>query len=316
MVAMAMLAHGGVFFTIAALPILLLNRQVRRGLRFRELVPAALAGFLLMAPWLAYQRYYDPPGNGLPKLHLAGVPIGKDTRGTLEAMRDAYSTLTLGEIAHTRWLNLKEQGLVFGVSGRDHVSDWIQWQQFFHSGPALGFLLIGFGALFSRRLRDAAEPEWLVTPGVAAPRVVGLLQVTWLAFFGLIVWLLLMFVPQYAAIHHSSYATMTLLFCSAAAYLALMPAWVRRTALALNLALFAVGWLAMRTLHTLQPEAPAPKWCWWAAVIMFAAFAAFALALRLVPEPEVELPTYPIAAGSARMRETSADAARAAEPGA
>jgi hypothetical protein len=303
-----------VFFSIAAMPILLLNRQVRRGLRFRELLPAALVAALLMAPWMAYQRLYDPPGNRLPKMHLAGVMVN-DSRGTLEAMREAYGKLTFGEIAYTRWLNVKEQGLVFGVSSRDHFADWIQWQQFFHSGPALAFLLIGFGALFSRRLRDAAEPEWLVTPGVAPPRVVGLLQVTWLAGFALLVWLLLMFVPQYAIIHHGSYATMALLFFCASAYLALMPAWLRRTTLALHLALFAAGWFTMRTLHVLQPEAPAPKWCWWAAVVMVAAFGGFALAVRLAPEPEVALPTYPIF-DPTRMRAASADAARTAEPGA
>jgi hypothetical protein len=109
---------------------------------------------------------------------------------------------------------------------------------------------------------------------------------------------------------------MALLFFCAAAYLALMPAWVRLPALALQLALFAAGWLTMRTLHTLHPDAPAPKWCWWAGVLMFAAFGGFALALRLVPEPEVALPTYPIAADAARLRAASADAARAAEPGA
>jgi hypothetical protein len=314
LVALAMLAHGGVFFSIAAMPILLLNRQVRRGLRFRELLPAALVAALLMAPWMAYQRLYDPPGNRLPKMHLAGVMVN-DSRGTLEAMREAYGKLTFGEIAYTRWLNVKEQGLVFGVSSRDHFADWIQWQQFFHSGPALAFLLIGFCALFSRHLRDAAEPEWLVTPGVAPPRVVGLLQVTWLAGFALLVWLLLMFVPQYAIIHHGSYATMALLFFCASAYLALMPAWLRRTTLALHLALFAAGWFTMRTLHVLQPEAPAPKWCWWAAVVMVAAFGGFALAVRLAPEPEVALPTYPIF-DPTRMRAASADAARTAEPGA
>ena len=313
--ALAMLAHGGVFFTLAALPILLFNRQVRRGLRFRELLPAALVGALLMAPWMAYQRLYDPPGNRLPKMHLAGVMVN-DSRGTLEAMRESYSKLTFGEIAYTRWLNVKEQGLVFGVSSRDHFADQVQWQQFFHTGPALAFLLIGFGALFSRRLRDAAEPEWLVTPGVSAPRVVGLLQVTWLAAFALVVWLMLMFVPQYAIIHHGSYATMALLFFCAAAYLALMPAWVRWTTLALHLALFAGCWLIMRTLHVMQPEAPAPKWCWWAGALMLAAFGGFALALRLVREPEVALPTYPIPADAARMRATSAAAARTAEPGA
>jgi hypothetical protein len=58
-----------------------------------------------------------------------------------------------------------------------------------------------------------------------------------------------------------------------------------------------------------------PNWCWWAAVLMAAAFGGFTLALRFVPEPEVALPTYPIV-DPARMRATSAEAARAAEPGA
>jgi hypothetical protein len=248
-------------------------------------------------------------------MHLAGV-MENDSRGTWEAIREEYGKLTFGEIAYTRWLNVKEQGLILGVSGREHFSDLIQWQQFFHTGPALGFLLIGFCALFSRNLREAVEPGWLVTPGVAAPRVVGLLQVTWLAAFGWLVWLLLMFVPQFALIHHNSFATMALLFFCGAAYLALMPAWAGNTVMALHVGLFAVGYFVMRTLHDNEAAAAAAKWCWWAGVIMAVAFGGFALALRLAPEPDDPWPLYPAAADFARMRATSAAAARAAEPGA
>ena len=53
-----------------------------------------------MAPWSAYQKYGDPPGNRLTKWTLAGV-VEVDDRGTAEAIFDSY-----GEAG---WRHLRQQ---------------------------------------------------------------------------------------------------------------------------------------------------------------------------------------------------------------
>ncbi|WP_457395555.1 hypothetical protein, partial [Roseateles sp. P5_E1] len=52
-------------------------------------------------PWIAYQRFIDPPGDRLIKWHFAGkVPPG--TESALHALVDAYSHLTPSQWLHAR----------------------------------------------------------------------------------------------------------------------------------------------------------------------------------------------------------------------
>jgi hypothetical protein len=270
--ALSLLAHGGPFFSALALPVLLLHPDVRRALRRPRVVAGALgavlAGALFLIPWLAYQRYYDPPGNMIPKFHLAGV-MTVDDRSTLQAIKDAYGSVTAGEYLRGRWENLKEQGLVLGKFNARGPVDWVQWQQYFHHLPALDFLVAGLILfLVSRRARARHAAAFDLTP------------LTWYAFAATLVWLWLLFLPNTAWVHHGSFATASLLFFCAAAWLGTLPAWVGSTLMGLHALVFVGFWLSKDTL----PSGPAPIWSTPIAIVMTIAFGAFILLLRAVPD--------------------------------
>lgn len=69
-VALGLLAHGGVAFALPACA--WLARDALRRVSWRCLATAVAVGVALYAPWIAYQRLYDPPGDRLLRWHLAG----------------------------------------------------------------------------------------------------------------------------------------------------------------------------------------------------------------------------------------------------
>ena len=64
----AMLCHGGSAFALLGIALTLLCLRRLSSLRFL-LAGALVAGFLYF-PWMLYQKYYDPPGDRLLKMHL------------------------------------------------------------------------------------------------------------------------------------------------------------------------------------------------------------------------------------------------------
>jgi hypothetical protein len=269
LLALSQLSHGGPFFSIVALPVFLLLIGAWRFVRPMQAAIVACTMVLLLAPWMAYQRFYDPPGNALVKLHLAGVTDDADTRGTLEAVVDAYRGVTWSAWLEGRWENVREQWLVFGKSGRSHPVDWGQWQQFFHHVPALDFLVFGYLAFAVRRWRASGDSESFRWLG----------HLTWYALAATLVWIVILFPAGTAMIHHGSYATTALLFFCAAAWAASLPRWIGTTLLALHVTLFILIWMPARTL---QSPSVHPVWQPWNAVVMIAAFAAFVVALRII----------------------------------
>lgn len=69
-VALGLLAHGGVAFALPACA--WLARNTLRQVSWRSAAIAVAACVALYAPWAAYQRLYDPPGDRLLRWHLAG----------------------------------------------------------------------------------------------------------------------------------------------------------------------------------------------------------------------------------------------------
>jgi hypothetical protein len=68
---------------------------------------AITAGFTYV-PWMLYQKLYDPPGNRLTKMHLAGVGIyGPEPRSFGEAITGAYKALTPRRIVANKAANVK-----------------------------------------------------------------------------------------------------------------------------------------------------------------------------------------------------------------
>lgn len=97
----AILGHGSSVFGVIPLAAV----AAYRGLpSWRWLGVAALVGVLFMAPWSAFQKYEDPPGNRLAKWTLAGEPA-IDERGTMEAIVDAYSEAGPGQTLDNKWEN-------------------------------------------------------------------------------------------------------------------------------------------------------------------------------------------------------------------
>jgi len=102
--ALALLAHPGSAFSAPAL--MLLAIRGRRFIGGTKLLAALALVFVLIAPWIAYQKFYDPPGNRLLKMHLAGVgPI--DSRSVPQAIRDTYSVLGPRTAAAYKWANVR-----------------------------------------------------------------------------------------------------------------------------------------------------------------------------------------------------------------
>ncbi|HEU4462797.1 MAG TPA: hypothetical protein VFR75_09420 [Solirubrobacterales bacterium] len=164
--ALALLAHGGSVFGIIPLALV----AAYRGLpSWRWIGVAALVGIALMAPWSAYQKYADPPGNRLVKWTLAGV-VEIDDRGTLETLGDAY-----GEAGFDGALHNKGQNFVTMVGGGPMV-DTVQSAldsggaddligagkaiSFFNLFPSLGLLLLAPVAMLLGRRRGPPAGEW------------------------------------------------------------------------------------------------------------------------------------------------------------
>jgi hypothetical protein len=215
---LAMLGHGSSLF--GAIPIALVAAY--RGLpNWRWVGAALLAVAVLMAPWLAYQKYDQPPGNRLAKWSFAGV-VEVDPRGTREAVVDAYRDAGIGGTIDNKVQNFVT--MVGGGSALDSVSWWASEESgsgaakaikgvrevfFFNFFPALGLLLIApFVMLAARRRGRRRQPDWdfAVTCWIVVA-------------IGCLAWGLLMFgnLPARAVIHVGSYALLIIAFCGAVA---------------------------------------------------------------------------------------------------
>jgi hypothetical protein len=151
LVGLAMMGHGGSVFGF--IPLVIVGAW--RGLpNWRWLGVAVLVGLLFMAPWSAYQKWVDPPGNRLLKYMLAGEPEINET-GTLESIENAYSRAGIGGALHYKaenYITMFGGGPMVEALHRavDDVGeanwsgfvDELRIVLFFELFPSLGLLLI------------------------------------------------------------------------------------------------------------------------------------------------------------------------------
>ena len=168
--ALAMLAHGASAFALIPLLVVAAVRGVPSR---RWLGIAALVGVALLAPWSAYQRFADPPGNRLIKWQIGGS-LEIDDRGLLETIVDGYREVGLdgaprqqaGKRRKDRWPEGNRSGGSSRQStvGEGHPGDAalaLRFPRFFYAAalprdPATGTLaMLVAGA---RGSRDG--PEW------------------------------------------------------------------------------------------------------------------------------------------------------------
>ncbi len=229
--ALGWLAHGGVAFSYLALVPFLIWRAIRGGREEqRHWLPAAGVFLLFALPWSAYQKFYDPPGNLLLKLHLAGHD-GMDSRSTWQTIRDAYRPLGWPEILARRRANLALQfqgdwrGLVDFSPARASAR---RADEFFHPARALTWWLLGVAALPLLLLHPARRAALLARGPAHATLAAWPLLAT-------LIWCALMFVGAHAVIHQGSYATMLAFFVLLSAWLELAGRWSLAVVAALQL---------------------------------------------------------------------------------
>jgi hypothetical protein len=254
--ALAWLAHGGVAFSLLALAPWVAFRAWRHG--WRPWLGAALVFALLALPWMAYQKWYDPPGNRLLKWHLGGQ-IDKDPRGTWETIRDGYRALSWEEILRRRASNLELQVAVGGSWWRDFSAARAtdrRNEEFFRSGRALNGWLFGLAAVPFLISGARRRRNWIVPARLAA----------W-ALGTILLWCGLMFMATSAFVHQGSYAALLVLFALLAAACARAGGWALALVGTFQLVSFATTWV---------PPTPALREPWHPAAlaVLLAALAA------------------------------------------
>jgi hypothetical protein len=104
----AMLCHGGSVFGLLGIALTLLFLRRLPSLRFL-LAAALVAGFLYL-PWILYQKYYDPPGDRLLKMHLAGVQTAHPEGKLRDLLISSYGRLHGEEILDYKLRNFSSLG--------------------------------------------------------------------------------------------------------------------------------------------------------------------------------------------------------------
>ena len=179
--ALALLGHGASIFGI----IPLVAVAAYRGLpSWRWLGVGLAVGIALMAPWSAYQKWEDPPGNRLVKWTLAGV-AEVDGRGVVETILDSY-----GEAGLDGTIENKEQNFIAMTNfnavagaldesiGRDSLTGVVRTVRgiaFFYLLPSLGLLLLAPLAMAWQWRRRRLDPdEWTFALTCMAIFVIGI----------------------------------------------------------------------------------------------------------------------------------------------
>jgi hypothetical protein len=190
---LAMMAHGGSVFGIVPLGLV----AAYRGLpSWRWLGVAVLAGVIVVAPWSAYQRWGEPPGDRLLKYQLAGV-TELDGRSFGQTFIDAYDEAGLGGAIHNKGQNFvtmagggpwwgHAKAAVEALEAGDSANPLreVRASLFYNLLPALGLLLIAPLLMLIARRRSRENPaEWSLA--LACLAAVGVGSIFWgLVMFG------------------------------------------------------------------------------------------------------------------------------------
>ncbi len=234
--ALALLSHGGIFFSFLAVPFLPTIWRVFVGSPASFWI--ALGVFVLMSlPWAAYQKFYDPPGNRLIKMHLAGVD-GVDSRGILKTLHDSYTGITLVKWAYSRLGNVhtslvgpgpKEAGAFQSVQA---MRAYINEQTFCRVTGAVGLLNIGVIALIA---------GWLARKDEKLGEIPAWAELLWMNIACYMIWVLTIFRPDGAIVHQSSFAMIILFMMIGVWGLTKLPTWAGFSLLGLQWFLFSFG---------------------------------------------------------------------------
>lgn len=211
MFSLAHLSHGGSDFALIALPVLIFVPALRPTIR--ECVIAVILFITISAPWVAYQKLYDPPGDRLLKMHLAGVN-DVDSRSILTALQDRYR-----EIGWTGFLENRRANFAKLVEGDFHPMIDFNFQpdaaqdrrnaEFFFFFRALAFgniALIVSPLLIFLLGRKSTDEQALMRK---------IVYILGFAILSLMAWCFLMFMPGSCVIHQGSLVPLLTVYSTA-----------------------------------------------------------------------------------------------------
>jgi hypothetical protein len=201
--ALGFLAHGGVAFSLLGFVPLGLVSLLRERHAWRRWLVAGTAFAVTAAPWAAYQKYYEPPGNRLLKWHLAGV-IPPDSRSFGETLVDSYRQLGWHGALANRLNNLQLQW----------AGDWRNLLRF-KPGASLLWCRADTttftGLIFGWWMLAALALPWIIwRRRKEAGGILSWALAWWIS--GWLVWLALMFLPDSARAHEGTLVTQLLGF--------------------------------------------------------------------------------------------------------
>jgi len=232
--ALAMLAHGGVIFTLVP-SLALLIFWTWRYITLRHALLFGVTVGLLYAPWALYRATYHVAGDRLIKWWLAGRPA-VDQTPTTTAIIEAYKALTPHDILANKLGNIRTLAgsmpdYVGPISNRVTMGAlWNMEGTYFL--PSFGFAWFGVVGLV-RTLRKKRKRYFQTYYYESRALAMGLLS---LAF-----WVLLSFGPPDAptVAYAGSYATFLILFATFLIYLTRTPRLLAVVAVA-NVVYFCV----------------------------------------------------------------------------
>jgi hypothetical protein len=237
--ALAMLCHGGSIFFLA--PVACLALLPKRWPGIAAVMTALVVALLLYAPWIGYQKYFEPPGDRLIKMHLAGIE-GIDPRKSSVVIREAYATAGWRRVIENKFSNFRMLFLSpsLPVSFKfDHASiNNKRADIFFHSFRALGLLNLGWFAIPLVVRQKKWRQTWL--PAIA------------ICIGSLIFWCLIMFGPHTTSIHQGAYATQLLLMMICVVTMAFVSRWMLGVVAVANACLFFANYVPVTNAGALD----------------------------------------------------------------
>jgi hypothetical protein len=192
--ALAFLSHSGVSFSIIALFIYLLIRY--KNYSFKHLLAIIITMFLLILPWTAYSKLIDHSNDRLLKWHFAGQ-IEPNDESLEKAIGKAYMHTTLKDYIEAKKDNAEM--IIYGnpktdqAINKDNYLTVLSTKMINVFMLTPGLLITGWVGLIFYRSRMNSNTKKVIKP------------LLFQFFIGLLVLLLLMYLPFSTIQHQGSY---------------------------------------------------------------------------------------------------------------
>jgi len=239
----AALAHPGSVFSAPAIAVFLIIRRDLWRLKYAAIALVMVA--ICFVPWTLYQKLYDPPGNRLLKMHLAGV-MEPDARSTVQAIGDAYGRLTLKTVLQNKWSNIET------IVGAGPFWRGVRVAEREYVPEAIGVLTLGV---------ILALVLWMAGVSAKLPHA-GMMVGA--AALNLLVWCVVLFGPAQTVTEHGSYADIFLLSLGLIGFVLAAPRVLALVLLGLQVINLVFVWVVFQpvsfTLPTRVVVAPTLQW--------------------------------------------------------